>query len=251
MELTYRAPFDWKALTEFLSRRTISGIESVEDGMYVRGSVSVRHDEKGASLLVSDRSPDVVRRVRHLFDLEADPSPIAERLNKDRLLRPILARHAGIRVPGAWDAFEVAIRAIVGQQVSVAGATTTMRKLVGQSTSFPTPAQLAAASINGMPRQRAETIVRLSAAVTAGEPILERGASLDESIRRLTAIKGIGPWTAHYIAMRALREPDAFPAGDLILQRAAGVRSEKELLRMAEKWRPWRAYAVMLLWSRA
>ncbi len=189
-------------------------------------------------------------RARHLFDTDTDPQPIAAHLSKDRVLRPILRRHRGIRVPGAWDPFEVVIRAIVGQQVSVAGATTTLRKIVAQFGGFPTPAELAATTLGGMPSQRAATIRRVAAAVATGDLALERTESLDEAIRRLTSIKGIGPWTANYIAMRALREPDAFPSGDLGLQKAAGIRSEKELLRIAEAWRPWRAYAAMLLWNR-
>ena len=249
MELRYRRPFDWDALTAFLSKRAIDGLESFADGTYRRGAITVRHDRARDALLVSD--DHVSTRVAHLFDTDADPKPITAHFKSDPLLGPILERHEGIRVPGAWEPFEVAVRAIVGQQVSVAGATTTMRKLLGHASSFPTPAQLASARIEGMPRQRAATINRLAAAMAEDEGLLRRGSTLDESIARLTSIKGIGPWTAHYIAMRVLRERDAFPSGDLILQRAAGVRSEKELRRMAERWRPWRAYAAMLLWNRA
>jgi AraC family transcriptional regulator of adaptative response / DNA-3-methyladenine glycosylase II len=257
VRLTYRPPLDWNALTTFQSRRAIDGIESFSAGAYDRGAIHVVHDASRRSLILSlptELVPQIrklVTRARHLFDADADPEPIASHLMSDRLLRPILRRHAGIRVPGAWDPFEVAVRAIVGQQVSVAGATTTMRKLIGDSRSFPAAAELATAHIGGMPKQRAETIRRLAAAVAEGDPVLERAASLEESIARLTSIKGIGPWTAHYIAMRVLREPDAFPAGDLVLQKAAGARSEAELRRMAERWRPWRAYAAMLLWNRA
>jgi AraC family transcriptional regulator of adaptative response / DNA-3-methyladenine glycosylase II len=234
----------------------VTGVESLSDGVYTRGAVRIINDDPSRTLVVSMPAAlardirDIATRARHLFDTDADPQAIAGHLRGNRLLRPILRQHGGIRVPGAWDAFEVAVRAIVGQQVSVGGATTTLRKLVEHFGGFPTPQQLAVQTIGGMPKERAATIKRLATAVVAGHLVLERGASLEDSLERLTAIKGIGPWTANYIAMRALREPDAFPAGDLVLQRVAGVKSEKELLRMAEAWRPWRAYATMLLWSR-
>jgi AraC family transcriptional regulator, regulatory protein of adaptative response / DNA-3-methyladenine glycosylase II len=256
VRLAYRTPFDWDALSGFLSRRAVNGVESLSEGVYTRRDIRIMNDDAGRTLVVSMPAAlardirDIATRARHLFDTDADPHAIAGHLRGDRLLRPIIRQHGGIRVPGAWDAFEIAVRAIVGQQVSVAGATTTLRKLVDHFGAFPTAQQLATETIGGMPKERAATIKRLASAVVAGDVMLERGASLEDSLVRLTAIKGIGPWTANYIAMRALREPDAFPAGDLVLQRAAGVSSEKELLRMAEAWRPWRAYATMLLWSR-
>jgi AraC family transcriptional regulator of adaptative response / DNA-3-methyladenine glycosylase II len=251
--IRYRAPFDWHALAAFLSRRAIAGVESWSEGRYARGPFSIRNDEETGSLILSTTARDVrdaTTRARNLFDTDADPDAIISQLKNDRLLGPILRRHAGIRVPGGWDAFEIAVRAIIGQQVSVAGAITTLRKLVERFGHFPTPEELARDPIAGMPGERAATIRRLAAAVVSGDTILERGASLEESTARLTSIRGIGPWTANYIAMRALREPDAFPSGDLILQRNAGVRSEKEMLGLAERWRPWRAYATMLLWNR-
>ena len=248
MRIDYRVPFDWPALVSFLSRRTVAPVEVFVDGEYVRDGIRIRH-ENGALTVMANDGEDAKRRARHLFDTDAEPETIARHLSRDARLKPILKKHRGIRVPGAWDPFEVVVRAIVGQQVSVAGATTTLRRIVAQFGAFPTPAQLAATTLGGMPKQRAETIRRVAAAVASSDVPLERGHSLDESIRNLTTIKGIGPWTANYIAMRVLREPDAFPAGDLVLQKAADVKSEKELLRMAEAWRPWRAYAAMLLWS--
>lgn len=256
VRLAYRAPFDWDSLTAFLSYRAVAGVETFHQGMYTRGPFVIRNDEEARSLVLSMPAArageirDAATRARHLFDTDADPHVIALHLKKGRLLRPIVSRHNGTRVPGAWDPFEIAVRAIVGQQVSVAGATTTLRKIVERFGHFPTPEELAAETITGMPKERAATIARLAAAVVSGDLVLERGASLEESLSRLRSIRGIGPWTANYIAMRALREPDAFPSGDLVLQRHAGVKSEKELLRLAEPWRPWRAYATMLLWSR-
>jgi AraC family transcriptional regulator, regulatory protein of adaptative response / DNA-3-methyladenine glycosylase II len=263
--IEYRSPFDWTALVDFLSRRTVAPVEVFLDGEYVRDGIRIRNDAKACALVVtadertarSQRAeagwragPTLVDRVKHLFDTEAEPQKIARRFSTDRTLSSILRRHRGIRVPGAWDPFELVVRAIVGQQVSVAGATTTMRKIVAQFGHFPSAAELAATTVGGMPEQRAATIRRVAAAVATGDLPLERGPSLEESVQHLTSIKGIGPWTANYIAMRALREPDAFPAGDLGLLKASGVKSEKELQRMAEAWRPWRAYAAMLLWNR-
>jgi AraC family transcriptional regulator of adaptative response / DNA-3-methyladenine glycosylase II len=156
-------------------------------------------------------------------------------------------KRPGIRVPGAWDPFELAVRAIVGQQVSVAAARTILGRIAAAH-GFA-PGRLADAPIDGMPRRRAETIRVLARAVASGEVVLERRVSLDESIAMLTALPGIGPWTAHYIAMRALGEADAFPSGDLILRRHAGNVTERELLRRAEAWRPFRSYGAMLLWT--
>jgi AraC family transcriptional regulator, regulatory protein of adaptative response / DNA-3-methyladenine glycosylase II len=251
--IEYRTPFDWTALVDFLSQRTVAPVEVFLDGEYVRDGIRIRNDAKACALVLESDTPrgeDIVSRARNLFDTEAEPQKIARRFAADRTLSSILRKHRGIRVPGAWDPFELVVRAIVGQQVSVAGATTTMRKIVAQFGHFPSAAELASTTVGGMPEQRAATIRRVAAAVATGDLPLERRPSLEESIQRLTSIKGIGPWTANYIAMRALREPDAFPSGDLGLLKASGVKSEKELQRMAEAWRPWRAYAAMLLWNR-
>jgi 3-methyladenine DNA glycosylase/8-oxoguanine DNA glycosylase len=162
----------------------------------------------------------------------------------------------------AWEPFETAVRAIVGQQVSVAAATTIMGRIAsafGDPTAdgtfryFPTPERLAKAELSGLglPGARAAAINALASAASADPTLLTRGASLDESVRRLSALRGIGPWTAHYVAMRAIGEPDAFPAGDLGLIKAAeaiGI-AKKDLDAAAEKWRPWRAYAAMILWE--
>jgi AraC family transcriptional regulator of adaptative response / DNA-3-methyladenine glycosylase II len=197
-----------------------------------------------------------------MFDLGADPAVITEQLRADPLLRKSLARHPGIRTPGAWNGFELAVRAILGQQVSVRAATTLSGRLasmfgvpvgagVGLERLFPTPAQLANAPIEraGVMTARAETIRSLA------RRIMNRTIELDGCVDgrvttcALRAVPGIGDWTAEYIAMRALGEPDAFPSGDLGLRRAAGARSARELERLSEAWRPWRAYAVMLLWQ--
>jgi AraC family transcriptional regulator of adaptative response / DNA-3-methyladenine glycosylase II len=218
-----------------------------------------------------------------MFDLGADPSLIAQQLSGDVLLRRAAAAHAGIRTPGAWDPFEITVRAILGQQISVKAATTIAGRIAGRwgtptesgegrvgsgefsvpspgdsplptphsplNRLFPTPDQLAEAPLEeaGITSSRARTLRLLARAVRDGG-IVFNGVSTLESLR---AIPGIGEWTAQYVAMRALNEPDAFPSGDLVLRRMAGDCSARELERRSEAWRPWRAYAVMLLWQAA
>lgn len=230
--MNYRPPFDWYGLVTWLGARAIPGVETVEDGVYRRGAVRVWHD---ADEVHATREK---RRVRRLFDLDAEPEAIHAALGRDPMLAPLLRKRPGVRVPGTWDPFELALRAIVGQQVSVAAARTILGRIA--ATHGFAPEVLAEVEVEGMPRKRAETIRILARAVAAKEVDLER----DD----LTRLPGIGPWTASYIAMR-LGNPDAFPAGDLILRRHAGNVSERELLRRSEAWRPFRAYAAMLLWQ--
>jgi AraC family transcriptional regulator of adaptative response / DNA-3-methyladenine glycosylase II len=231
MRLDYRAPFDWDGLVTWLGARAIQGVERVEDGAYVRGALRVSHAEGG---VIANRERV---RVRRLFDLDADPREIHATLARDRMLARLLRARPGVRVPGAWDPFELAVRAIVGQQVSVAGARTILGRLAAKH--GITAEALAEATIEGMPRRRAETIRLLARSVADGTIVLGR----DD----LTQLPGIGPWTRNYVAMR-LGDADAFPAGDLVLRRKAGNLSERELLTRAEKWRPFRAYAAMLIW---
>jgi len=261
LSLTYASPFDWNGLGSWIAARAIAGIESIDGDTYTRGDAIVRRDASRNMLVVSHRvgqtrvsvrngsggqtRVSVLHRyaecARRLFDVDADPRAIAAVLRKDALLAPLVKKRPGVRVPGAWDPFELAIRAIVGQQISVAGARTILGRIAA-STGFA-PERLAEITLDGMPRRRAETIRAIATAVASGELNLER-ASVDD----LCELPGIGPWTANYIAMRAVHDPDAFPAGDLILRRNAGGLTEKELLRRAEAWRPYRAYAAMLLW---
>jgi len=244
--IRYSSPYDWPLLAAWLRARAIEGVESVGDETYARDGAVVRHDPGRFALRISG-GVDAEVRARRLFDVDADPRLIHATLAKDRLLAPLLLKRPGIRVPGAWDPFELAVRAIVGQQVSVAAARTILGRIAAAHGFAPD--RLADAPIDGMPRRRAETIRVLARAVASGEVVLERRASLDESIAMLTALPGIGPWTAHYIAMRALGEADALPSGDLILRRNGGNVTERELLRRAEAWRPFRSYGAMLLWT--
>ncbi|HLK51480.1 MAG TPA: AlkA N-terminal domain-containing protein [Bryobacteraceae bacterium] len=273
--LHYRPPFDWDALLAFLAARAIPGVESVADGAYRRsvmlsgapGSLEITHQR--SEVILDLRHPDsdhllpTVGRVRRLFDLDADPLAIGNCLDADTLLRPLVRARRGLRVPGAWDAFELAIRAILGQQVSVAAASTLAGRLAarfgqpleggppGVTHLFPRPEQLAEADVAliGLPRQRAQTVRAFSAAVAGGEIVLNHFGAADCLRDQLVAIPGIGAWTAGYIALRALGDPDAFPSGDLVLLRATGTRTTRELEQRAERWHPWRAYAALHLWQ--
>jgi AraC family transcriptional regulator of adaptative response / DNA-3-methyladenine glycosylase II len=209
----------------------------------------------------------VVTRIRRMFDLDADPLAINAGLTTTPHLRPMLRKRPGLRLPGSWDGFEVAVRAILGQQVSVAAARTLASRIVqrygeplqvavapGLERLFPTPELLADADLRalGITTARAESIRNVARAVLNGRVDFRVEQSLDEFVERWIALPGIGEWTAHYMAMRALSHPDAFPAADLILRRAASrsdeMLSTKALTTLAEAWRPWRAYAVMHLW---
>jgi AraC family transcriptional regulator of adaptative response / DNA-3-methyladenine glycosylase II len=285
LQLAYRPPLAWPELLAFLAARAIPRVESVAGGAYQRsvevagvpGTVRVRPAPRGHALLASVRLREpvslvpLVARLRRLFDLEADPRAIEAGLAADPWLAPAVAARPGLRVPGAWDGFELAVRAILGQQVSVRGATTLAGRLAerwgepgaapaGESTDlrFPSPERLARARLEaiGLPAARAGAIRALAAAVADGSLVLDGTAEPEATRAALLALPGIGAWTADYVAMRALREPDAFPAGDLGLRRAladaAGrLPSAAALEERSAAWRPWRAYAALYLWQGA
>jgi AraC family transcriptional regulator of adaptative response / DNA-3-methyladenine glycosylase II len=286
LKLSFRPPLRWDVLVGYLRTRAIPGVESVEGNAYRRtlrlnghtGRVEVapvrgtHHLCARLHLAHTGSLIRVVERLRGIFDLDADPLEIGRRLRGDPLLRPVVRRLPGLRVPGAWDGFELAVRAVLGQQVTVKGATTLAGRLVaahgdrlddeaaGSSTwpgrLFPTPETLVDADLAriGMPETRADAILGLARAVAEGEIVLDASRDHEETVERLVALPGIGAWTAQYIAMRALGEPDAFPAGDLGLRRGAAdgakLPSARELERRAEAWRPWRAYAAVHLWMK-
>ncbi len=279
--LRYQPPYDWAAILAFLRRRAIPGVEIVTADSYARsvdlagatGTVKVRLGEKNAlraSVTFPKLSalPAIIARLRRVFDLAADPLAIGAHLGKDPVLAPLVAVRPGLRVPGAWDGFELAIRAVLGQQISVPAAASLAGRLVavygarlaepdGRLTHvFPRPETLALADLAalGMSRSRAAALSAVSAAAMADVHLFDATLGLEEAISRLRSIRGLGEWTAQYIALRQLREPDAFPAADLGLLRAMAKqegrkRSSSEILDRANVWRPWRAYAAQHLWA--
>ncbi len=279
-------PFDWGAMLDFLAGRATPGVEQVDAGSYLRtvaiddqpGVIECRFDrDKGQVILLlhaigTMQLFPIVQRIREMLDLDAPTALIAEVLQADDRLAGLVRRQPGIRVPGAWDGFELTVRAILGQQVSVKAATTLAGRIAahyGEPFSlpaslerrgnitlgrlFPTPEKLARARFNniGLTGSRAATIRQLAKAVVNGDIDFDPSQDPAGFCERLTAIRGIGEWTAEYVAMRALKNPDAFPASDLGLLKAMGdeVAGATQLRRRAEAWRPWRAYAALLLWG--
>lgn len=278
LRLPYRPPFDFAAMLQFFARRAIPGIEAVDVNSYMRRfdfdglsgtfAVAALAGQHSLELRVRHARPaallDVATRVRRLFDLDADAAAIHAALARDRRLRPLLKRFPGVRVGGAWDGFEAAVRAVLGQQVTVAAARTLALRIVARygtcdgsgsvlDATFPVPAVLADANLSalGITRARAATIAAVARAVADGTVDFRPEQRLDDFVARWTALPGIGAWTAHYLAMRVLGHPDAFPAGDIVLRKAlvpGTTLSAAALERESEAWRPWRAYAVLLLW---
>ncbi len=278
LQLGFREPFDFVSLLRFLAVRAIPGVEKVTEHSYERTIVldnkpcrlRVTQIENKSALQLyvasagSGHLLDVSNRVRRLFDLDADPYEVGRVLRQDPQLTPLVAELPGQRVPGCWSPFEIAVRAIVGQQVSVKGATTVMGRIAEQygvksefGLSFPEPEVLAGLDTTtlSMPTRRAQAIKDLSVAVAAGDIRFDVDVASERLIEQLLAIKGIGPWTAQYIAMRAINDPDAFLEGDLVLEKIAqqvfGECTRKQLMARSERWRPWRAYAGMHLWRMA
>jgi AraC family transcriptional regulator, regulatory protein of adaptative response / DNA-3-methyladenine glycosylase II len=237
----------------------VPGVERVEDGVYSRTAVI---DGRSGVVRIDPRDPPATGRGRLVLGLDQDHAEIDRALGSDPLLGPLVEALPRLRVAGAWDGFELAVRAVLGQQVSVAAGRGLAERLAlrhgeplprpagGLERLFPTPEALAAAEITGMPAARARALGALAAAVADGLVIDER-QDLETARAALLELPGIGPWTVEYVAMRALRDPDAFPAGDLVLRNALGGISARELLARAEAWRPWRAYAAMHLWTAA
>jgi AraC family transcriptional regulator of adaptative response / DNA-3-methyladenine glycosylase II len=278
LRLPARLPFDAAPLLSFFGARAIPGVEELRDGSFRRtfaldgvpSVLEVRPLRDGIELRLPAHAaaavPRVLARVSRLFDLDADTPAIAAWLSRDaRLARALRGRV--VRVPGAFDAFEAGVRALLGQQISVAAARTLAGRLVaacgtplerpdGSLTHvFPAPAAVASAKLEklGLTRSRAAALRGFAAAVADGTLDLGTFRDLDDAVEKLTALPGIGDWTAQYLAMRALGEPDAFPAGDLgvrqALARAGRLPSERETRERAERWRPWRSYAVLALWT--
>ncbi|MBI2170133.1 MAG: helix-turn-helix domain-containing protein [Actinobacteria bacterium] len=283
LRVPFRGPLDWPAMLAFFAARAIPGVESVDPdaGIYRRtvriegfpGVLEVRSGDSGDHLVLRAHLPrwegliHVVERVRRVFDLDADLDAVHRSLRKDRALAARLRTHPGLRLPGAWDPFELAVRAVLGQQVTVKGATTLAGRVVerfgvpvpglealGLTHLFPEPAALADATLErvGLPRARAATVREMARRALDGSLVFDGSRGLAETVAALGAIPGIGPWTAHYVAMRACGEPDAFPAADLGIRRALGngrPLTARQAEQRAEPWRPWRAYAAVHLWA--
>ncbi|MGH8160581.1 MAG: DNA-3-methyladenine glycosylase 2, partial [Gammaproteobacteria bacterium] len=277
-ELAYRPPYAWEPQLAFLAARCTEGIEAVTGKQYLRtvairrdaethrGWIAVAHRTSRHTLQVTLSGslasvvPEVLGRIKHLFDLGCQPDEIAHALGELGTAAP------GLRVPGAFDGFEMAVRAVLGQQITVAAASTLAGRIAhafgepietpfaSLTHTFPTPARLAAASDDelgrlGVTRSRQRAIHALAAGCMAGELILAPGADLEATLAKLRSLSGIGEWTAQYVAMRALTWPDAFPHSDHGVMKALGEKSPRRVLALAEQWRPWRAYAAVHLWN--
>jgi AraC family transcriptional regulator of adaptative response / DNA-3-methyladenine glycosylase II len=281
LQLSYRAPYDWPGMLSFLKARELKGVEFVTEEFYARtvhlndrkGWIKVTQAfAKNALILeftheLTPVLPALLSRLRDLFDLSARPDVINRHLRRDKFLRPLITRNPGTRVPGAFNGFETGLRAILGQQVTVKAATTIACRLVETFcesivTPFaelnyltPSPQKIAKAKVSDLARHgivgaRCKSIIALACAHVSGELSLDSGVhdSPNATIARLAELPGIGPWTAHYIAMRALRWPDAFPKEDIAVLKALGGVSPKKAEEMSQAWRPWRSYAVLHLW---
>ncbi len=281
LRMPYQPPYDWPAMLSHLAARAIAGVEQVTETSYRRsvlhaghvGCVTVTNRAENSYLIVTVRFPQVealpaiLARVRRVFDVSADIQTIGAHLSKDPTLAALVALRPGLRAPGGWDGFELAIRAILGQQVTVGAArrmgsqlaalcgTPLLAHVGGLTHAFPTPAQVVACDLNaiGMPAARRETLHAIAHAALADAQLFYPNASMDGAVARLRSIRGIGEWTAQYIALRAQRETDAFPASDVALLRSAAKGSTRptpnELLARSQVWSPWRAYAAQHLWA--
>ena len=280
--LTYDPPYDWPGVLAFLEKRLLRGAERVADGAYEHtarlgdhvGRIHVSHAASAQAIEVRVTASlwpvlaEVVQRVRHVFDVDARPGVIAAHLARDPLLADAVARAPGLRVPGAFDGFELAVRAILGQQITVRAAATLAGRFVAAfgdpvdttvpdlTHLAPTPARVAALdppeiAALGIVRARAASIVALADEVASGRLVLEAGADPEATMTQLVRQPGIGRWTAHYIALRALRWSDAFPREDIVLQKQMGGLTARAAEARSQPWRPWRSYATLHLWRAA
>ena len=280
LQLSYRPPFDWAGILRFLRGRAMQGVELVTDDAYAR---TVRLGEHRGWIRVTDRPdaralrvelshsltpvlPALLGRLKNLFDLSARPDVIADHLMRDERLAGAVARNPGLRVPGAFDSFELVARAILGQQISVKAATTLGGRFaatIGEPLATPherldrlSPTAATVAALEpeelaalGIVRARAATIIALAREIASGRLKLEAGSDPEQAIAQLVGLPGIGPWTAQYIAMRALRWPDAFPKEDIALRKRLGDATPARAEAMSQAWRPWRSYATMHIWA--
>jgi AraC family transcriptional regulator of adaptative response / DNA-3-methyladenine glycosylase II len=281
LQLSYRPPYDWPGVLAFLRARELKGVEWVTDSFYARTAHLGGHkgwikvtQAKGKNTLMLEFThsltpvlPALLSRLRNLFDLNARPDLISRQLRRDERLAGLVKANPGMRVPGAFNGFEMGVRAVLGQQVTVKAATTVAGRLAiafgdriltpypELNRLTPTPSRIARASVDdiaklGVLSGRCKSLIALARAQVSGELSLDGGPhhDFDETIERLAALPGIGEWTAHYIAMRALRWPDAFPNEDIAVRNNLGGVTAKQAEQMSQAWRPWRSYAVLHLW---
>ncbi|MFQ5982401.1 MAG: DNA-3-methyladenine glycosylase family protein, partial [Woeseiaceae bacterium] len=286
VRLPYRNPFNWQAMLDFFDARATPGVESVTGDTYRRtisaggshGVISVGPHQQSGYLALTVQGIDtgavfeIVQRSREVFDVDAPIGEISTTLMRDESLRALIGKCSGIRVPGAWDGFELTIRAILGQQISVKAATTLAGRIAdrygdklelpdeardtGLERLFPSAERLRRARFGGigLVKSRADTIRRVALAVAAGDLDFDVAQAPDEFCKKMTSIKGVGDWTAQYVALRVLKNPDALPSSDAGLLKAIDRIENRhatpaELRRRAESWRPWRGYAALLLWG--
>lgn len=278
LKLSYRPPLAWEQMLAFLKNRAISGVEEIQEDEYRRtievseltGWIRVHKDHEHLVLTIPyellPATNSIVLRVNRLFDLEANPNLIANQLSNGPILKSALEKHAGLRVPGAFSEFEICVRAIVGQLVSVKSASTIMTRFVyhygkdiktphkSLNKIMPTPALVSSLKVEdlvkiGLTRIKANAIIALANSMKNRELDFNSSLTPEELSKKLLAIRGIGPWTASYIGMRVMRNPDAFPSSDLVLRKVLGIKNIKEIEELSKDWQPWRAYAAMYLWS--
>lgn len=280
LRLDYRPPFDWDHLLEFLGDRAMHGIERVESSTYVRAipigkrveEIRVENESAKSRIVatvpvaLAPKAMEISAKLRHLFDLDARPDVIEGFLGTDSMLGAAVKKQRGTRVPGAFDPFEIAVRSVLGQQVTVRGATTLAQRFVEKFGThvtrharsqiayiFPSSEKIAnarSADVRtiGMPEARAKTLVSVARAIEDGELVLSQSEDPERAIGAMMRIAGIGNFTSQVVAMRALRHADAFPSSDLGVRKALGSTKPRELEARSEAWRPWRAYAVVHLW---
>ena len=284
LQLSYRPPYDWPGILAFLKARELKGVEWVTETFYARtallgnckGWIKVSQSKKKNALLLefthslAPMLPNLLNRVRDLFDLNARPEIISKHLRNDKILGPLVRANPGLRTPGAFNGFETGLRAILGQQITVKGATTIAARLVESfgepmTTPFPelnrltpSPARIARASADalaklGIVSARCKSIIALAQSQISGTLSLDTGNHHDpeSAIQRLIELPGIGQWTAHYIAMRVLRWPDAFPKDDIAVRNRLGGITASQAEEISQAWRPWRSYAALHLWNNA
>lgn len=276
---SYNEPFDWKSHLAFLAYRSIPGVEIVKGTSYARtiimdgrqGHFTAEFEDCSNQINIEIHYPELLQlhritnRIRSIFDLDANSAQIDEFLGKDKILKSVVEKHPGLRVPGCWSGFELAVRAVLGQQVTVKAASTLVSRIVerygepylcaitGLNYVFPEPHKLMRAKFKniGIVRQRVEAIRSIARLVASENLVIDNSVDSKEFIEEIRKVKGIGEWTASYIAMRALSDANAFPYSDLILCRAVTNEelSPKQLQGISESWQPRRAYAAMLLWK--